>query len=387
MRTMVWEIKISKLCNLRCSYCYEFFELDDPRRLSMQNWRAILEAIRWYHEELERRGEPVVSQIIWHGGEPLLLPLPYYRAVHALEREVFGERLNEAYTNHIPTNLFKVPPELLAFIRAENFRIAVSFDAISGVRVDKAGKATEPFVEANLRRLLADGWTLGLDTVLGQHNAAALPAVYDKLRDISHDSAGRLYLNVLPLHRTPTDDGHTPFSLPTSELVDAMFRLFVHWTEDERPIDLWPIEMYYLDVVRKMRALPREYFDRRRFGESALLVNTDGLLYLLSDFYDPARSLGSLFTQSLAEIMSSPIYAASLDRDDERTRRYCGSCPYDGYCNHQPLLNGRRDEPGEHCSLGFPLHEKMETWLVEHGFDREGTDSRLPHYECLTESA
>ena len=387
MRTMVWEVKVSKLCNLRCTYCYEFYELADPRRLSLENWRAILESILWYHEELERRGEPVVTQIIWHGGEPLLLPLPYYRSVVALEGEVFGDRLNKTITNHIPTNLFKVPAETLAFLRAEQFRIVVSFDAISGVRVDGAGKPTEQNVEANIRRLLADGWTLGCDTVLGRHNAAVLPAVYDKMRDISQSSAGQLYFNVLPLHGTPTDDGHTAFSLPASELADAMFHLFVHWTEEEeRTIDLWPIETYYLDVVRKLRGLPREYFDRREFGESALIVNTDGRLYSMSDFYDPARSLGSLFTQSLAEIMSSPAYAASLDRDEARLRRYCGTCPYDGYCNHQPLINGRRDEPGDHCSLGFPLHQKIESWLVERGFDQEGTDAALPHFDCLVES-
>jgi len=379
---MVWEIKVSKLCNLRCGYCYEFDELSDPRRISLENWRSILESVRWYQEILERRGEPVRTQIIWHGGEPLLLPLPYYREVLALEREIFGDRLNRVYTNHIPTNLFKVPEETLAFLRAEQFRMAVSFDGMSGVRVDGAGKPTEQRVEANLRRLLDEGWTLGCDTVLARHNAGALLDVYDRIRKIASSSAGRLYWNILPLH---SDSGRAPFSLPDSEIVDALFRLFARWAGEERSIDLWPIEIYYLDVVRKLRGLQREYYDRRRFGESALLVNTDGLLYLLSDFYDPARSLGSIFTHSLEEIMASPAYAASLDRDDERARRYCGTCPYDGYCNHEPLLNGRRDEPGEHCSLGFPIHERIEAWLVERGLDREGTDAALPHLDCLVE--
>lgn len=83
--------------------------------------------------------------------------------------------------------------------------------------------------------------------------------------------------------------------------------------------------------------------------------------------------------------MDSAAYAASLDRDDERTQRYCGSCPYDGYCNREPLVNGHRDHPGEHCSLGFPLHRKIEEWLVERGLDGEESLAALPHFDCLVE--
>jgi MoaA/NifB/PqqE/SkfB family radical SAM enzyme len=54
-RHIEWEIKVTKLCNLRCAYCYEYEELGDPRRLSLAEWRAIIESARWYHETIARR--------------------------------------------------------------------------------------------------------------------------------------------------------------------------------------------------------------------------------------------------------------------------------------------------------------------------------------------
>ena len=80
MRTMEWEIKMSKLCNLRCTYCYEFEELDDRRRISLDGWRSILESARWYQHELELQhpDEEITTRFVWHGGEPSMLPLGYF---------------------------------------------------------------------------------------------------------------------------------------------------------------------------------------------------------------------------------------------------------------------------------------------------------------------
>src|SRR5262245_56136323 len=228
MRCVEWDVKVSKLCNLRCAYCYEFPDLGDPRRISLENWGAIFESARWYHEELERtQPEPVLTRFIWHGGEPLLLPLAYFQEVLALQRQVLGaERIRRDFENHLPTNLYAVPWDTMDLLRRERFIVSVSFDGLPGARVTAGGQPTEERVTANLRRLLAEGWTLGCNTVLAAHNAARLPEIYTFLRGLSHASPGRLYWDAIPLHGTPTDDGLASFSLPAATLVEAMDRCF-----------------------------------------------------------------------------------------------------------------------------------------------------------------
>src|SRR5207248_986987 len=131
IRLMEWEIKVSKLCNLRCKYCYEFDELGDPRRISIDGWRCILKSVRWYQEE---------------------------------------------------------------------FELNVSFDLVPGVRVTTSGRETEEQVRANLERILADGWRTQISTVIAGHNAARLPEIYDRLKKLSRDSKGQLYLMFIPFY-------------------------------------------------------------------------------------------------------------------------------------------------------------------------------------------
>ena len=69
--------KVSKYCNLRCDYCYEFPHLGDMARMSLDQIRAGFQNIKNSVNELaiER------VEFIWHGGEPFLIPLEFYEQV------------------------------------------------------------------------------------------------------------------------------------------------------------------------------------------------------------------------------------------------------------------------------------------------------------------
>ena len=46
---IAWVIKLSKLCNMRCSYCYEWPDLADPTRISPDLLDKIFHAVRALH--------------------------------------------------------------------------------------------------------------------------------------------------------------------------------------------------------------------------------------------------------------------------------------------------------------------------------------------------
>jgi radical SAM protein with 4Fe4S-binding SPASM domain len=167
-----------------------------------------------------------------------------------------------------------------------------------------------------------------------------------------------------------------------------MYRLFEHWLADPQPIALLRIQEYYLSVLRKIAGLPHHTFDRRAYGESELLVNTDGQVYVFGEAYEQHHSLGCLFETPLWEMMRSPAYRASLDRYDALVERYCRGCPYNGYCNRESLLNahGRR-ETDERCSIAYPLQSRIEAHLLTRGWDADFLARRLaelPHVEAVT---
>ena len=62
-----WTVKASKLCNLRCAYCYEWDELANRAQITPGQWEHIFAAAFRYHRLQQARfGEPGRTIIIWH---------------------------------------------------------------------------------------------------------------------------------------------------------------------------------------------------------------------------------------------------------------------------------------------------------------------------------
>src|SRR5258708_37383694 len=99
VKELQYVVKISKYCNLRCGYCYEYNELGDKRRMSLAQLRRLFETAA---RHATADGHGCVS-FVWHGGEPFLIPVDYYEEIYQLQQDVFGDTI--PFWNSIPTNL------------------------------------------------------------------------------------------------------------------------------------------------------------------------------------------------------------------------------------------------------------------------------------------
>src|SRR3954470_13166336 len=77
----------SKLCNLRCRYCYELPLLGDRTRMGFAQIEQMFANVEAGYRGL---GEPVEITFQWHGGEPLLIPPETYRRIFQIQRRVFA---------------------------------------------------------------------------------------------------------------------------------------------------------------------------------------------------------------------------------------------------------------------------------------------------------
>src|SRR5262245_23920728 len=103
-RTAQFVMKMSKLCNLRCRYCYEMKELANPVVMALGDLRRIYRHIRDHYAARDAAdGQRTLIRFIWHGGEPLLVDADYYWQTFADQREIFGTEL--AVKNSAQTNL------------------------------------------------------------------------------------------------------------------------------------------------------------------------------------------------------------------------------------------------------------------------------------------
>ncbi len=218
---IVWRIKPSTFCNLRCRYCYEWNRLDDPQRLSLQQLRAALNAAAEHrHATRIRLGHPLSIHIVIQGGEPLLLPLDYLQDAVALCREVLGC----GTVLGLLTNLTVARPETLAWIARDRLNLCVSWDGVPDLRLDLAGRPAHQAVLDNMEALSQFNVPFGVNLVLGTHNHSRLPAIHDKLV-----SLGAIWLSVIPMFHASGPDSTPRFMLSPPEIDRALARLYDHW--------------------------------------------------------------------------------------------------------------------------------------------------------------
>jgi len=114
---------IGAACNLRCSYCYYLDkESLSPKNSSNRMSDATLELFIEQYINAQP-GEQVL--FTWHGGEPLLLGVEYYRKALRLQR-TYGR--NRQIDNVLQTNGVLLTDEWCEFFKENNFLIGVSID-------------------------------------------------------------------------------------------------------------------------------------------------------------------------------------------------------------------------------------------------------------------
>ncbi|QUL37526.1 radical SAM protein [Erythrobacter sp. JK5] len=311
----VWQVKVSTLCNLRCRYCYEWDRLADTARMGLPVWREVFEAIR----DLRVDANPdEFDRIIWHGGEPTLLPPDYVLNVLALQRDVLGEAIGAGGArNAVQTNLFAWNETLDIFV-SSGFEFSVSMDVVPGTRPTAGGKATEAATVQNLAQLVARGAKVGVILVLTRENRDHLAAAHDLVAGIGVD-----WLRIIPVFASESAAPVGNLILSPEETVEALLLLDGHRATTGQNIPVIPLD----------RA--RAAAERFRNGETAthtvptrIIVQPDGRIGF--EFGERLRLSDWPGENSLASAISQP-------RTNKRDDRTCRPCGFQATCNRRAL--------------------------------------------------
>lgn len=114
---------VSSACNLRCEYCYYI----GKKQLLQQNVsRMSYDILETYTcQMLSMHGKDATVEFAWHGGEPLLAGLPFYREAIRLQKKYGKDR---KILNTLQTNATLLDDEWCRFFKANGFLLGVSID-------------------------------------------------------------------------------------------------------------------------------------------------------------------------------------------------------------------------------------------------------------------
>ena len=345
---------VGSRCNLACPYCY--YRDKGASAGDDDSWRmsdALLED--YVRGAFAANPGPVVS-FVWHGGEPTLAGIDFYRrAVAHQERNLPA---GWSCWNDLQTNGVLLDDDWCAFLAENRFDVGVSLDGTRTLhdanRRDVAGQPSYDRVVASVRRLQAHGIQPDLLCTVTSDSAREPLPVYRALRDL-----GTGWIQFIPIVRRTPDGRTTADSVMGVTYGDFLCGVFDEWSS--RDFGRLDVQLFAELQLVLSGGTASVCWMNPTCGRVPVLER-DGSVYSCDHFVDATHRIGDVATSTLGELVESSVQTRfGRDKRDLLPSRCLG-------CNWLALCNGgcpkdRFDRTGEEGREISVLCEGMQRFF------------------------
>jgi uncharacterized protein len=311
---------IGPRCNLNCVYCYYvekqgYFPGSGAFRMPLE----ILE--NYIRQHIEASPDSLI-RFSWHGGEPTLLGLDYFREIVALQHKHHPP--NKGIVNGIQTNGTLLDDSWCRFLAEEHFYIGLSLDGPAIVhdptRITKQREPTHADAMRGYRLLRKHGVVPDILCVVNTLNVECPLEIYGFFKEI-----GARYIGFLPFVATEpgADNGVSALSVPPEAFGTFLCTVFDQWQAQ----DIGKIKVQVFEEAAKT-ALGEEHelcIFRKTCGDVPV-VEHNGDFFSCDHFVDQEHHLGNIRNTPLAALLESPAQRAFGQDKWDALPRYCRAC-------------------------------------------------------------
>ena len=333
------------ICNLACRYCYYLDK--GPHGPEKAPPRMPDDLLEEYIAQHIAASPDEVILFSWHGGEPTLAGIDFFRRVVALQKK--SRPRGRTIANGLQTNGVLLDEEWGCFLAAEGFSVGLSLDGPENIhdryRLTKDGKPTFKQAMRGYEILRRHGVPTDILCVVSGANAVHPAEVYGFFKQI-----GASYLTFLPLvERDPTSpSGASPDSVTPEAWGDFLCAVFDEWVEGD---------------IGRVKVQIFEEAARTAFGQEHSLcifrpvcgdipvIEHDGDFYSCDHFVDEAHRLGNIRQTPFVELLENPRQRAFGETKQKTLPRFCLTCEVLTMCNGECPKN--RFMPAPDGEAGF----------------------------------
>ena len=341
-------------CNLACKYCY-YLEKNNlyqntPRHLMSDE---MLE--QFTREYIEAQTMPQVL-FTWHGGEPLMRSIDFYKKALALQKKyAHGKQID----NVIQTNGTLLTDEWCEFFAKNHWLVGISIDGPQEYhdhyRVTPAGKPSWEKVMQGIQLLKKHRVEWNAMAVVNAYNAEHPLEFYHFFRD-----NGCQYLQFTPIveRLTEHEDGRTLASLADDReipLTDAsvtpqqwgnfLCTIFDDWVRHD--VGKMFVEIFDCTLANWMGVLPGICAYSKECGHAGVMEH-NGDVYSCDHFVFPEYKLGNIRDQSLIDMLYGEKQQAFSRLKHTSLPRQCKECDMEFACHGEcPKNRFEKDKYGE----------------------------------------
>lgn len=341
------------LCNIRCQYCYytEKQHLFSTKRSEMSY--EVLEAfVRQY---IETQQSPDIL-FTWHGGEPLLRSLDFYKRALRLQK-YYGR--GRRVSNCLQTNGLLLTPEWCRFLADEHWLVGISIDGTQEMhdayRKDATGRGTWERVMQSIRMLNEYGVEWNAMATINQANVHSPQNFYQFFRD----TLGCQFLQFTPVVerlKQYSDGRHlasmgeegcavAPYSVHPAEWGTFLCGVFDEWVRND--VGKMFVQIFDATLAGWMGVTPGVCAYAEECGH-AMVMEHNGDLYPCDHFVFPEYRLGNLLHEGLPKMAYGVRQDAFSRLKRESLPKQCRCCIWLKACHGEcPRLRFSYTADGE----------------------------------------
>lgn len=221
MKSVSLFLKVTHDCNLNCSYCYDvqLFERN-TKVMEIEKIKKLIDMAGKYFNDMA---------IFFHGGEPLTLPLDYYREIIDYTRTLKGKR----FSFSMQSNGTLLTQEHIDFFKEHRINYSMSYD---GTTTHKH-RCPNKMVEDKLKLMADNNMSVGVVSVA---NEDLIGNIVDEYKNMKNFDIGTVKFNPLFGDDLPVNY--------TEKYVESMKRLFDYWHTDKSALNIPQFE----DCIRML---------------------------------------------------------------------------------------------------------------------------------------
>jgi len=343
------------LCNLRCEYCYY---LEKRELYKEQKNNVITDGLleKFVKEYIEAQTTPQVL-FTWHGGEPLMRPISFYKRALQLQK-VYAR--GHQIDNCIQTNGTLITDEWCEFFKENNFLVGVSIDGPQEFHDEyrrSAGDRPSFFkVMEGIKLLNKHGVEWNALAVVNEFNADYPLDFYHFFKEIKCH-----YIQFSPIVERiinrPDNLKLAPGMQEGGELADFsitpeqwgyfLCTIFDEWVQHD--VGNYFIQLFDATLANWVGQPPGVCILAKECGHAGVM-EFNGDIYSCDHFVYPEHKLGNLHTQTIYEIMNSPRQKEFSKMKNQFLPKQCKECEFlfacHGECPKNRFVKDKYDNPG-----------------------------------------
>ena len=341
-------------CNLACKYCY-YLEKNNLYQNSHRHLMSDEMLEQFTREYIEAQTMPQVL-FTWHGGEPLMRSIDFYKKALALQKKyAHGKQID----NVIQTNGTLLTDEWCEFFAKNHWLVGISIDGPQEYhdhyRVTPAGKPSWEKVMQGISLLKKHRVEWNAMAVVNAYNAEHPLEFYHFFRD-----NGCQYLQFTPIveRLTEHEDGRTLASIADDReipLADAsvtpqqwgnfLCTIFDDWVRHD--VGKTFVEIFDCTLANWMGVLPGICAYSKECGHAGVMEH-NGDVYSCDHFVFPEYKLGNIRDQSLIDMLYGEKQQAFSRLKHTSLPRQCKECDMEFACHGEcPKNRFEKDKYGE----------------------------------------